>query len=104
MVKLLVLQFLYNLSDEQVIQDASLNLAYMYFLNINPDEGLPQPINLIIHQSNFLISVSHSNSTNIHLLGISLLILIKLRNIVKRNLYDIIGIISLFNSTKRAKF
>lgn len=43
MVKLLVLQYLYNLSDEQVIQDASLNLAYMYFLNINPDEGLPHP-------------------------------------------------------------
>ena len=43
MVKLLVLQRLYNLSDEQVIEDASLNLAYMYFLDINPDEGLPHP-------------------------------------------------------------
>lgn len=43
MVKLLVLQRLYNLSDERVIEDASLNLAYMYFLGINPDEELPHP-------------------------------------------------------------
>lgn len=43
MVKILVLQYLYNLSDEEVIQDASLHLAYMYFLNINPDEELPHP-------------------------------------------------------------
>lgn len=43
MVKILVLQYLYNLSDEQVIEDASLHLAYMYFLDINPDEGLPDP-------------------------------------------------------------
>lgn len=43
MVKLLVLQYLYKLSDERVIEDASLNLAYMYFLDINPDEPLPHP-------------------------------------------------------------
>jgi transposase len=43
MVKLLVLQHLYNLSDERVIEDASLNLAYMYFLDINPEEDLPHP-------------------------------------------------------------
>ena len=43
MVKLLVLQYLYNLSDVRVIEDASLNLAYMYFLDINPDEELPHP-------------------------------------------------------------
>lgn len=43
MVKLLALQLLYNLSDERVIEDASLNLAYMYFLDINPDEDLPHP-------------------------------------------------------------
>lgn len=41
MVKLLVLKYLYNLSDEQVILDASLNLAYMYFLGVNPDDDLP---------------------------------------------------------------
>ena len=43
MVKLLVLQYLYNLSDVRVIEDASLNLAYMYFLEINPEEELPHP-------------------------------------------------------------
>lgn len=43
MVKLLVLQYLYNLSDVRVIEDASLNLAYMYFLGINPDDKLPHP-------------------------------------------------------------
>jgi transposase len=39
MIKLLVLQYLYNLSDVRVIEDASLNLAYMYFLDINPIEA-----------------------------------------------------------------
>ncbi len=43
MIKLLVLQYLYNLSDVRVIEDASLNLAYMYFLDINPEEELPHP-------------------------------------------------------------
>jgi transposase len=43
MVKLLALQYLYNLSDERVIEDASLNLAYMYFLGINPEDKLPHP-------------------------------------------------------------
>ena len=41
MCKLLVLQHLYNLSDERVIEEASLNLAYMYFLGINPEDSLP---------------------------------------------------------------
>ncbi|RYG70959.1 transposase, partial [Lentibacillus lipolyticus] len=43
MVKLLVLQYLYNLSDVQVIEDASVNLAYMYFLGVNPEDELPDP-------------------------------------------------------------
>ncbi|MGD6968054.1 IS1182 family transposase [Rossellomorea vietnamensis] len=43
MVKLLVLQYLYNLSDVQVVEDASLNLAFMYFLGINPEDDLPHP-------------------------------------------------------------
>ena len=29
--------------DFAVIEDASLNLAYMYFLDINPDEEMPHP-------------------------------------------------------------
>lgn len=41
MCKLLVLEHLYNLSDEKVIEEANLNLAYMYFLGINPEDSLP---------------------------------------------------------------
>ena len=43
MVKILILQRLYDLSDVRMIEDASLNLAYMYFLDINPEEELPHP-------------------------------------------------------------
>ncbi len=43
MIKLLVLQYLYNLSDERVIEEASLNIAHLWFLGINPDEELPHP-------------------------------------------------------------
>uniref|UniRef100_UPI0005594BD0 transposase n=1 Tax=Halalkalibacter wakoensis TaxID=127891 RepID=UPI0005594BD0 len=43
MIKLLFLQYLYNLSDERVMEEASLNLAYMYFLGINPEDSLPHP-------------------------------------------------------------
>ena len=43
MVKLLLLQKLYNLSDERVIEETEVNLAYMYFIGINPDEALPHP-------------------------------------------------------------
>lgn len=43
MVKLLVLQYFYDLSDVRVIEDSSLNLAYMYFLGINPEDELPHP-------------------------------------------------------------
>lgn len=43
MAKLLILQYLYNLSDERVIEEASLNLACMWFIGINPDEDLPDP-------------------------------------------------------------
>ena len=41
MCKLLILQHLYNLSDERVIEEANLNLAYMYFIGINPEDTLP---------------------------------------------------------------
>lgn len=41
MCKLLFLQHLYTLSDEKVIEEASLNLAYMYFLGVNPEDELP---------------------------------------------------------------
>lgn len=41
MCKLLFLQHLYNHSDERIIEEANLNLAYMYFLGINPEDSLP---------------------------------------------------------------
>ena len=43
MVKILVLTTIYDLSDEQVIEDASLNLAYMYFLRYKSRRWLPDP-------------------------------------------------------------
>lgn len=41
MAKLLILQYLYNLSDVKVIEESALNLAYMWFIGINPEEDLP---------------------------------------------------------------
>lgn len=41
MCKLLFLQHLYNLSDEKMQVEASLNLAFMYFIGINPEDSLP---------------------------------------------------------------
>ena len=41
MCKLLFLQHLYNYSDEQMKAEAELNLAFMYFLGLNPEDSLP---------------------------------------------------------------
>ena len=41
MSKLLILQYLYNLSDEKVIEDTRINLAYMWFIGVNPEDDLP---------------------------------------------------------------
>jgi len=43
MSKLLIIQYLYNLSDIKVIEETQVNLAYMYFIGINPEEKLPDP-------------------------------------------------------------
>jgi transposase len=43
MAKLLVMQYLYNLSDVRVMEEARLNLAYMWFLGLNPEDNLPDP-------------------------------------------------------------
>ena len=43
MIKLLVLQYFYNLSDEKVIEEASLNIAHLWFLGVNPNDELPHP-------------------------------------------------------------
>ncbi|WCK55919.1 IS1182 family transposase [Aneurinibacillus sp. Ricciae_BoGa-3] len=39
--RLLFIQFLYGLSDERVIEDTQVNLAYKWFLGLNPEEPLP---------------------------------------------------------------
>jgi hypothetical protein len=41
MCKLLFLQSIYNLSDEKLIEEASFNLIHLYFLDINPEDSLP---------------------------------------------------------------
>lgn len=41
MCKLLFLKHIYDLSDENLIKEARLNLAHMYFLHLNPEDELP---------------------------------------------------------------
>ena len=41
MMRLSFLQYMYDLSDESVIEDAGYNLAYMWFLGLNPEDSLP---------------------------------------------------------------
>ncbi|MNI08032.1 Transposase DDE domain protein [compost metagenome] len=39
--RLLFLQVLYNLSDERVIEETQVNLAYKWFIGVNPEDTLP---------------------------------------------------------------
>lgn len=41
MLRLLFLQSLYGLSDAQMVSDAQVNLAYKWFLGLNPEDRLP---------------------------------------------------------------
>ena len=41
MARILFLQPLYGLSDRQVMTELSVNLAYMWFIGINPGDPLP---------------------------------------------------------------
>jgi transposase len=43
MAKLLFLQHLYNLSDVKVIEEATFNLVWLWFLGLNPEDELPDP-------------------------------------------------------------
>ena len=43
MMKLCFLEYLYSLSDENVMEEASLNLAFFWFLGLNPEDTLPHP-------------------------------------------------------------
>ena len=40
MLRIMLLQYLYNLSDEQVISEIEVNLAYKWFVGLNPEDGL----------------------------------------------------------------
>lgn len=40
MMKLLFLEYIYNLSDVKVIEEASYNLAFLWFLGLNPEDKL----------------------------------------------------------------
>lgn len=43
MAKLLFIQYLYNLSDVKVIEEATYNLVWLWFLGLNPEDKLPDP-------------------------------------------------------------
>lgn len=43
MAKLLFLQYLYDLSDVKVIEEATYNLVWLWFLGLNPEDQLPEP-------------------------------------------------------------
>ena len=42
MLRIQILKYLYNLSDEQLVQDLNVNLAYKWFIGLNPEESLPE--------------------------------------------------------------
>ena len=44
--RLLFLQILYTLSDERVIAETQVNLAYRWFIGVNPEDPLPDPSQL----------------------------------------------------------
>jgi transposase len=41
LMKLLFLQYLNNLSDVRIIQEATYNIVYLWFLGLNPEDRLP---------------------------------------------------------------
>jgi len=43
MMKLNMLEYMYGLSDERVIEESNYNLAYKWFLGLNPEDALPDP-------------------------------------------------------------
>jgi len=43
MMRLLFLQKLYDLSDMRMIEEAGYNLAYLWFVGLNPEDSLPDP-------------------------------------------------------------
>jgi len=43
MLRILMLQEMYDLSDERVMEETEVNLAYKWFIGLNPDDELPHP-------------------------------------------------------------
>jgi len=43
MIRLAIIQRLYGLSDERLNEETQINLAYMWFIGINPGDPLPHP-------------------------------------------------------------
>jgi transposase len=41
--RLLFIQKMYNLSDERVLEETQVNLAYKWFIGLNPEDPLPHP-------------------------------------------------------------
>ena len=58
LVRILIIQYLYNLSDEQVINEINVNLAFMEFIGIEPDEDVPCASLLSIFRTTKLDDVS----------------------------------------------
>lgn len=58
MIRILIIQYLYNLSDEQVINEINVNLAFMEFIGIEPDEDVPCASLLSIFRTTKLDDVS----------------------------------------------
>ncbi len=58
MAKLCILERLYDLSDVRVIEESSYNLAYLWFLGLNPDDKLPDPSLLAKFRTQHLKEIS----------------------------------------------
>ena len=43
MAKICILQHIYPLSDVHILDETAVNLAYMWFIGINPEDELPDP-------------------------------------------------------------
>lgn len=58
MLRILIIQYLYNLSDKQVINEINVNLAFMEFIGIEPGEDIPCSSLLSIFRTTKLDDVS----------------------------------------------
>lgn len=66
--RLLFLQILYNLSDERMIQEPQVNLAYKWFIGVNPEDALPDASQLSRFR-NHRLGVSQVEDVLKHVVG-----------------------------------